>query len=72
MAAYSNQWYAAAGLYHKLFSGKFAISLCFIHKVSLIMSGLSQLMQEIRIKWIACDMLAVKKTLGGAGLSQNF
>ena len=61
----SNQADSAAGLYHKLLSGRFAISLCFIHKVLSIMSGLSQLMQETTIKWItvSSEMLAVKKLL---------
>ena len=61
----SNQSDAAAGLYHKLLSGRFAISLCFIHKVLSIMSRLSQLMQETTIKWItvSSEMLAGKKLL---------
>ena len=64
-ATNSNQSNAAAGLYHKLLSGRFAISLCFIHKVLSIMSGLSQLMQETTIKWITIsgEMLAIKKLL---------
>ena len=64
-ATNSNQSHAAAGLYHKLRSGRFAISLCFIHNVLSLMSGLSQLMQETTIKWITISsgMLAVKKLL---------
>ena len=64
-ATNSNQADSAAGLYHKLLSGRFGISLCFIHKVLSIMSGLSQLMQETTIKWItvSSEMLAVKKLL---------
>ena len=55
----------AAGLYHKILSGKFVISLCFLHKVLAIMNGLSKTMQEYDIKWVnvANEMLAVKRLL---------
>jgi len=57
----SNQSDVAAGLYHKMLSGRFIISLCFLHRVLAIMNGLSKAMQESNIKWIAIasEMLAV-------------
>ena len=64
-ASNSNQPDLAAGLYHKILSGKFVISLCFLHKVLAIMNGLSKTMQEYDIKWVnvANEMLAVKRLL---------
>ncbi|KAI6649563.1 Hydrocephalus-inducing protein [Oopsacas minuta] len=61
----SNQADLAAGLYHKILSGKFVISLCFLHKVLAIMNGLSKTMQEYDIKWVnvANEMSAVKRLL---------
>ena len=61
-ASNSNQADLAAGLYHKILSGTFLISLCFLHKVLAIMNGLSKTMQEYDIKWVnvANKMLAVK------------
>ena len=41
-ASNSNQADSAAGLYHKILSGKFVISLCFLHQLLLIIHGLSK------------------------------
>ena len=64
-ASNSNQADSAAGLYHKILSGKFVISLCFLHQLLSIMDGLSKAMQETNIKWlsIANEMVAVRKLL---------
>jgi hypothetical protein len=64
-ASNSNQADSAAGLYHKILSGKFVISLCFLHQLLSIMDGLSKSMQETNIKWlnIANEMVAVRKLL---------
>ena len=64
-ASNSNQADSAAGLYHKIFSRKFVISLCFLHQVLSIMHGLSKAMQEINVKWlnVANEMVAVRKLL---------
>ena len=64
-ASNSNQADSAAGLYHKILSGKFVISLCFLHQLLSIMHGLSKAMQETNVKWlnIANEMVAVKKLL---------
>ena len=63
-ASNSNQADSAAGLYHKILSGKFVISLCF-HQVLSIMHGLSKAMQEVNVKWlnVANEMVAVRKLL---------
>ena len=50
-ASNSNQADSAAGLYHKILSGKF-LSLCFLHQVLSIMHGLSKAMQEVNVKWL--------------------
>ena len=47
-----NQANSAAGLYHKIFSGKIC-SLVFHHQVLSIMHGLSKAMQEINVKGAA-------------------
>lgn len=62
-ASNSNQTDSAACLYHKILSGKFVISLCFLHQVLSIMHGLSKAMQEINVKWlnVASEMVAVRK-----------
>lgn len=59
----SNQSDVAAGLYQKMLSGRFIVSLCFLHRVLTIMNGLSKAMQEVNIKWIpiASEMLAVRE-----------
>ena len=64
-ASNSNQANSAAGLYHKILSRKFVISLCFLHQVLSIMHGLSKAMQEINVKWlnVADEMVAVRKLL---------
>ena len=49
-ASNSNQGDLSAGLYHKILSVRFVISLCFLHKVLDIMMGLSKTMQEHDIK----------------------
>ena len=64
-ASNSNLADSAAGLYHKILSGKFVISLCFLHQVLSIMHGLSKAMQEVNAKWlhVANEMVAVRKLL---------
>ena len=64
-ASNSNQADSAAGLYHKILSGKFVISRCFLHQVLSIMHGLSKAMQEVNVKWlnVANEMVAVRKRL---------
>ena len=64
-ASNSNQADLAAGLYHKIISGKFVISICFLPKVLAIMNGLTKIMQEDDIKWVnvANEMLVVNKLL---------
>ena len=61
-ASDSNHADLDAGLYHKILSEKFVISLCFLHKVLAIMNGLSKTIQEYGIKWVnvADEMLAEK------------
>ena len=61
----SNQADSAAGLYHKILSGKFVISLCFLHQVLSMMHGLSKAMQEVNVKWlnVANEMVTVRKLL---------
>ena len=48
-----------------MLSGRFIVSLCFLHRVFAIMNGSSKAMQEVNIKWIAIasEMLAVRKLL---------
>ena len=55
----------AAGLYHKILSGKCVICLCFVHKVLSLLDGLSKLLQEININWITVgsEMVALRKLL---------
>ena len=64
-ASNSNQADSAAGLYHKILSGKFVISLCFLHHLLSIIHGLSKTIQETNIKWlnVANEMVAVRKLL---------
>ena len=64
-ASNSNQSDVAAGLYHRMLSGRFIISICFLHRVLAIINGLSKAMQESNIKWIsiASEMLAVRQLL---------
>ncbi|XP_028408662.1 zinc finger MYM-type protein 1-like [Dendronephthya gigantea] len=64
-ASNSKQADSAAGLYHKILSGKFVISLCFLHQLLSIMHGLSKAMQETNVKWlnVANEMVAVRKLL---------
>ena len=50
----TNSSYAvvAVGLYHKILSGKFIISLVFLHEVLGKIQSLNLCMQEKNIKWI--------------------
>ena len=61
----SNQLDLAAGVYHKMMSGKFIISLCFLHCVLAVIQGFSKGIQELCIEWVALsgEMLAFKKLL---------
>ena len=61
----SNQSDLAAGVYHKIISGKFMISLSFLHKVLSTLDGLSKEMQEHTISCItiSSELTASKKIL---------
>ena len=70
----TNSSYAevAAGLYHKIISSKFIISLVFLHEVLGKIQNLNLCMQEKNIKWIAIvsEIHAIKQQLEMINISE--